>query len=219
VSTFVLIPGAGGAASYWSQLVPLLEGAGHAAVAVDLPGDDESAGLPEYTRIVLDAIGDHDDVILVASSLGGFTAPLVAERAKLSSLVLVNAMIPLPGEVLGAWWGDVGAEEAREAAARRDGRSVEFDVIEYFLHDLPPELRDADQRGEAGVSFGQSCDFTAWPDIPIKVIAGADDRFFPVEFQQRVARERLGLDPVVLPGGHLIALSQPGPLAAQLTTL
>ncbi len=33
---FVLIPGAGGAAWYWHRVVPLLQEAGHEAIAVDL---------------------------------------------------------------------------------------------------------------------------------------------------------------------------------------
>jgi hypothetical protein len=40
-------------------------------------------------------------------------------------------------------------------------------------------------------------------------LAGSEDRFFPVAFQRTVARERLGVDADVLPGGHLIALAQP----------
>jgi pimeloyl-ACP methyl ester carboxylesterase len=48
---------------------------------------------------------------------------------------------------------------------------------------------------------------------PIHVVAGRDDRFFPLELQQRIARERLGVDPVIVPGGHLAALSHPDDLA------
>ena len=51
MATYVLIPGAGGVAWYWHRVVPLLQKAGHEAIAVDLPGDDESAGLAEYTDI------------------------------------------------------------------------------------------------------------------------------------------------------------------------
>ena len=50
-------------------------------------------------------------------------------------------------------------------------------------------------------------------------MAGADDRFFPVEFQRNVARERLGLEADVLPGGHLIALAWPEPLAGYLLAI
>jgi hypothetical protein len=50
----------------------------------------------------------------------------------------------------------------------------------------------------------------------MRVVAGADDRFFPAEFQRRVARERLGLDTDELSGGHLMALAHPEPLAGYL---
>jgi hypothetical protein len=112
VTSFVLIPGAGGAAWYWHRVVPLLTAAGHEAIPVDLPGDDETAGLPEYTDIVAQAIGNRTDVVLVASSLGAFTAPLVAQRVPVRGIVLVNAMIPLPGETAGAWWDNTGAQQA-----------------------------------------------------------------------------------------------------------
>ena len=52
MTRFVLIPGAGGAAWYWSQVVPLLVAAGHEARPVDLPGDDERAGIREYADLV-----------------------------------------------------------------------------------------------------------------------------------------------------------------------
>jgi hypothetical protein len=84
---------------------------------VDLPGDDETAGLPEYTSLVTGAIGVRDDVVLVAQSLGGCTAPLAAARPGVRALVFVNAMIPVPGETPGAWWGNTGWEQARIDAA------------------------------------------------------------------------------------------------------
>ncbi len=113
MTTFVLIPGAGGAAWYWSRVVPRLEAAGHTAIAVDLPADDETAGLAEYAGLVIDAIGDRTDVALVAQSLGGFTAPLVCEATRVESVTLVNAMIPVPHETPGDWWENTGASEAR----------------------------------------------------------------------------------------------------------
>src|SRR5215471_18860652 len=97
--TFVLIPGAGGGATwYWHRVVPLLRVAGNEAIAVDLPGPDPAAGLAEYADIVASAAGGRDNVVLVAQSLGGFTAPMAAARYPVAGIVLVNAMIPLPGE-------------------------------------------------------------------------------------------------------------------------
>jgi hypothetical protein len=219
MTTFALIPGAGGTAWYWHRIVPLLVAAGHQAVAVDLPGDDETAGLPEYASMVVAAVANAGDVVLVAQSLGGFTTPLVAEKIGVRGIVFVNAMIPVPGETPGAWWATTGWEQARVAAAERGGYGTDLDLAVYFLHDVPPEVAAAGepyQRPEADVVFGSVCDFGSWPAVPIRAVAGADDRFFPAAFQRGLARDRLGIEADVLPGGHLIALSQPDRLAAYL---
>jgi pimeloyl-ACP methyl ester carboxylesterase len=217
--TFVLIPGAGGTAWYWHRVVPLLQAAGHETVAVDLPGDDPAAGLPEYAQLVASAIGSRGNLVLVAQSLGGFTAPLVAAKVPVGSVVLVNAMIPCPGETPGEWWDNTGWAGARVAAAEQGGYGTEFDLAVYFLHDVPPEVAAAGepyQRPEADAVFGSACDFSTWPPVPIRAVAGADDRFFPVGFQQALALDRLGIEADVLPGGHLIALAQPASLAGYL---
>ncbi|WP_407285153.1 alpha/beta fold hydrolase [Streptomyces sp. BP-8] len=219
MSVFVLIPGAGGAAWYWHRVVPELRARGHEAVAVDLPGADESAGLPEYTDAVVAAVGDRDDVVLVGQSMGGFTAPMVCARVPVRLLVLVNAMIPLPGETPGQWWGNTGAPAARVAAAEAGGYTTEFDPATYFLHDVPTEIAAAGaehERPEADVAFGQPCAVERWPDVATRVLAAAEDRFFPPEFQRGVARDRLGIDADEVPGGHLVALSRPVDLADRL---
>lgn len=219
MSRFVLIPGAGGAAWYWHRVVPELQARGHDAVAVDLPGADESVGLPEYTDAVVAAIGDHDDVVLVAQSMGGFTAPMVCARVPVDLLVLVNAMIPLPGETPGQWWGNTGSTQARVAAAEAGGYTAEFDLATYFLHDVPAEVAAAGaahERPEADVAFSQPCDIERWPDVTTRVLASAGDRFFPLEFQRRVTRDRLGIDIDEVPGGHLAALSRPVDLVDRL---
>ena len=209
MATFVLIPGAGGMAWYWHRVVPLIRRSGHEAIPIDLPGNDRHAGLAAYADIVISAIAKRSDAVLVAQSLAGFTAPLVCALAPVRMLVFVNAMIPRPGETAGAWWSATGADEAREQAAARGGYAAEFDVGTYFLHDVPQEvLRTSPQpREEAEVVFGEPCRFDRWPDLPIHVLAGRDDRFFPIEFQRRVARERLGKEVEDIPGGHLVALS------------
>ena len=218
MATFVLIPGAGGMAWYWHRVVPLIRQSGHEAISIDLPGDDGHAGLAAYADIIVNAIAKRSDIVLVAQSLGGFTAPLVCARVPVRRLVFVNAMIPKPGETAGAWWSATGAIEAREQAAARGGYAGEFDVGTYFLHDVPQEvLRAGPQpREEADVVFGEPCRFDRWPDLPIHVLAGRDDRFFPIEFQRRIARERLGKEVEDIPGGHLVALSNPEGLTKRL---
>src|SRR5688572_15014285 len=98
MATYVLIHGASSDSWYWHLLVPELRAWGHDVVAPDLPSDDDSAGFPEYADAVVNAIGDRTDLILVAQSLAGLTAPLVCERVRVDLLVMLAAMIPLPGE-------------------------------------------------------------------------------------------------------------------------
>jgi pimeloyl-ACP methyl ester carboxylesterase len=219
--SFVFVPGAGGAGWYWHRVCALVEEAGHEAIAVDLPADDEHKGIRAYADVVVDAIGSRRDVALVAQSLGGFTAALVASRVELGRLVFVNAMIPIPGETASVYGDHTGASDARTAAAQRGGYPEEFDDETYFFHDVAKdevEALGAHERPEAEVSFAEPVEFERWPDVPIVVVVAKGDRLFPRDFQIRVARERLGADvPIVeIPGGHLVALSHPRELVACL---
>jgi pimeloyl-ACP methyl ester carboxylesterase len=219
---YVLIPGAGGSAFYWHRLVAELERRGRDVVAVDLPAGDDSAGLAEYTEAIVDAIGARSPVVLVAQSMAGFTAPLVCERVPVELVVMLNAMVPAPGESPGDWWGNTGQPQARAEMAAREGRPSggEFDPLVDFFHDVPPEVTEAVfARGEpeqSGTPFEKPWPLAAWPDVPTRFLQGRDDRLFPLEFQRRVVRERLGIDLDEMPGGHLVALSRPGELADRL---
>jgi pimeloyl-ACP methyl ester carboxylesterase len=212
-ATFVLIPGAGGRAWYWHRVVDELRRRGHEAVAVDLPAGDDAAGLTTYADVIVAAIGDARPLVVVGQSMGGLTAPLVCARMPVDLLVLVNAMVPTPGETGGQWWDVTDQAAARADMAARDGRELSDDLLDDFFHDVPRHLVDeAMRRGDppqSSTPFAQAWPLDAWPAVPTRVIAGRDDRFFPAEFQVRVARQRLGMTPVVVPGGHLVALSRP----------
>jgi pimeloyl-ACP methyl ester carboxylesterase len=208
VATYVLIHGAGSDSWYWHLVGPRLEALGHDVVAVDLPCDDDAAGLEEYVQTVIDAIGDRRDLILVAQSLAGFTAPLVCDRLPVTLLVLVAAMVPRPGESPGEWWTNTGHEFPDP-----------FDPAEVFAHDLPPELAAATLehvRDQSGTPFEKPWPLDAWPAVPTRFLLCRDDRFFPADFQRRVVRDRLGIVPDEMDGGHLPALARPDKLVAWL---
>jgi pimeloyl-ACP methyl ester carboxylesterase len=225
-STFVLIPGAGGSAWYWHLLVAELERRGHRAIAVQLPADDDSADFTTYARIVADAAAGTDRPVLVAQSLGGFTAPLVAEVLQARLLVLVNAMVPRPGESAGDWWEATGSREARVEYAAQQGRvatgsgGTEFDPLVEFFHDVPAQVvQEAMKAGglaQSETPFRPPWPLERWPDVPTRFLQGRDDRLFPIDFQRRVVRERLGIELDEMPGGHLLSLSQPVELANRL---
>ncbi|TML62719.1 MAG: alpha/beta hydrolase [Actinobacteria bacterium] len=224
MAVYVLLHGAGSDSWYWHLVAPELRARGHDVVAPDLPCDDDSAGFAEYADAVVDAIGDRRDLVLVAQSMAGFTAPLVCVRVPVSLLVLVAAMVPVPGESPGDWWANTGWEQARNEQAARDGRSIDgdFDPMAEFFHDVPPELAAEvmarGQRAQSDTPFEKPWPLEAWPDVPTRFLLCRDDRFFPAAFMRRVVRERLGITPDEMDGGHLPALARPTELAERLET-
>jgi pimeloyl-ACP methyl ester carboxylesterase len=222
-NTYALIPGAGGSAWYWHRVVPLLIDRGaDEVIAVDLPADDDAADLTTYADVVYDELtGAPDPVILVAQSMGAFVAPMVAQRRPAAEIVLVNPMVPTPGELPGEWWAATGQQQARIEYFQRIGLGrSDFDPVEDFFHDVPEPVRQEafsqPEPPQSDTPFSRPWPLERWPDIPTRVVAGSDDRLFPLDFQRRVVRERLGLEIQVIPGGHLAALSQPEALVDRL---
>jgi alpha-beta hydrolase superfamily lysophospholipase len=222
MSTFVLLPGAGSTPWYWHRVAPILEQADHHAITPDLPVDDDTAGLDRYVEVALAAIADCDDeLIVVAQSMGAYTAPLIAEARPVERLMLVAPMVPAPHESPGEWWDATGQPEAARPAARLEGRDPDapFDPVEVFLHDVPPDVAaEASQhvRSQSDRPFRDGWPLERWPAVPTHAIIGSRDRLFPASFQRRVIAERLGLEPVEIDTGHLPALARPQDLAPLL---
>ncbi|SEG80153.1 Pimeloyl-ACP methyl ester carboxylesterase [Thermomonospora echinospora] len=221
MATYVLIPGAGGESWYWHRVVPLLRARGHDVVAPDLPADDDSAGFAEYTDVVVDAIGDRTGLVVVGQSMGGFVAPMVCARVPVDLMVLVAAMVPVPGESGGQWWANTGQERAMRQMAEREGRALGegFDPRDVFFHDVPPDVTAEAMKGgrrQSDTPFEKPWPLDAWPDVPTRFLLCRHDRLFPAEFQRRVVRERLGIVPDEIDSGHLPALARPEALAERL---
>lgn len=205
MSTFALVHGGGGSGWDWHLVAAELRDRGHDAVAVDLPNEDRLAGWGEYADTVVHAVGNRRDVVVVGHSLGGFTAPLVCARTPVDLLVLVAAMIPSPGELFSDWWTNTGYED-----------SGHDDV---FYHDVPPELAAEArrrERDEASKALEEPWPLQSWPDTPTRYLLCRDDRMFPAEWARRHARERLGIEPDAIDGGHYVALARPRQLADRL---
>ena len=221
-ATFALLPGAGGSAWYWHRVTPLLVAAGARAIAIDLPAADDSADLTTYADAACLAVADvTGPLIVVGQSMGAFTAPMVAARVSTSAIVLVNPMVPTPGESPGQWWEATGQRAARIEYFERIGLGDrDFDPIDDFFHDVPDDVRreafSQPEPQQSDTPFGQTWPLDRWPDVPTRVIQGADDRCFPLEFQRRVTRARLGVEVDAMPGGHLMALSHPEELVKRL---
>ena len=219
MTTFVLVHGAGGTGAYWQRVAPLLGAAGHTVRAPDLP-NHPGATFADQAEAVVTAAEGADEVVLVAQSMGAYPAALACARLPVRRLVLLNAMVPRPGESAGNWWEAVGQEPARAENDRRQGRDPGPGIVDevHLLHDVEPAVLAllGGASAPAGSLFADPFPLAGWPDVPTTALVSSDDRLFPPALQRRVARERLGLDVVEVPGGHLAALSQPGPVADAL---
>lgn len=211
MATFAFIHGAGDVGWYWHLVEAELGEQGYDVVAPDLPCDDDSAGLSEYADTVIEAIGERTDLVVVAQSFGGFTAPLVCQRVPVKLLVLVAPMIPVPEEAPADYWTDTRYNE--EARQHYD------DEVALFYQDVPPELvSEALKRGrtQSETRMGEPSPFKAWPDVPTRVLLCRNDRLFPAHYLRRVTRERLAITPDEIDSGHTPALSRPKELADYL---
>jgi pimeloyl-ACP methyl ester carboxylesterase len=211
MATYVLIHGAGDVGWYWHLVEAELRERRHDVVAPDLPCDEDSAGLPQYADAVIEAIGDRTDLVVVAQSLGAFTAPLVCHRVPVDLLVLVAPMIPMPNEAPADYWTNTRYEQ--EVHEPYD------DEIALFYQDVPPQLAaQARKRGrrQSEAKLFEPSPLKAWPDVPTRVMLCRDDRLFPAPFLRRVTQERLGITPDEIDGGHTPALSRPKELADRL---
>jgi pimeloyl-ACP methyl ester carboxylesterase len=229
VALFALIHGGGGSGSCWELLGDELVAAGHQAIAPDLPVEDNSAGTLEYAKVVVKAIGNTtEEVIVVGHSLGGLTVPVVASLRPCAHMVFLGAMVPIPGQTYRSYLeGRPGVLTAPTPAhgydslGRRGIRPWE-DALYAYYHDCPERLaRNAWQqlRPQSVTPFSERCPIATWPDVPGTYILMLEDRSVSQEWSREVSRERLGREPLELAGDHSPFLSRPAALARLLCGL
>lgn len=214
MATYAIVPGAGDTGWHWHLVEAELRERGHEVVAVDLPCEDESAGLHEYAETVVAAVGERGQLVVVAHSLGGFTAALVCARIPADLLVLTAGMVPQPGERGVDWWANTQVVEAQD--------DYGDDLVAQYMHDVPPELASealARGRDQAMTPMLERWPLAAWPDVRTRYVLFREDRFFPAGWTRAMVRERLGIEADEVGGSHCAYLSRPAELAAKLEEL
>ncbi len=202
MAEFLLIHGSCHGAWCWHRVIPALEGLGHTARAIDLPGHgDDPTPVTEITaEAYRDAILSAIDtpVILVGHSMAGFPISDVAEAApdKVARLVYVCAYLPRDGVSL----IDMRKEAPRQllrSVIEISGDGLSWDVapenrVPTFYHDCPEEdvaLAQARLRPQAikpqatpirlGANFAR---------VPKSYIRCTDDRTIPPEHQAEMSQ-------------------------------
>jgi pimeloyl-ACP methyl ester carboxylesterase len=85
---------------------------------------------------------------------------------------------------------------------------------------LPPETaRAAAQRLRPLAPPAGEFPLSGSPDVPTELVYAAEDELFEPAFEQFMAREVLGVEPIEIPGGHFPMLEDPEALAALFDSL
>lgn len=228
MAAFGLVHGAWHGEWCWELLQPELESLGHRVVTVELPSDDPGATFTTYAETVVDAVAaEGDDLVLVAHSLAGLSVPIAAAELPARRLVFLCALLASPGRsfvgqletetdmLLPRYLNGLGKPDEQ---GRREW--VDFDVArDVLFNDCDDELarRAFDRlRPQALAPYIEPCPLEALPDVDYGYVVCSDDGIVNPEWGARAARERLGVEPVELPGSHSPFLSRPEALAATL---
>lgn len=225
---FVLLHGGLHYGSCWDAVSAELERHGHRAVAPDLPVDDDSAGALDWAQVAIDAIermpdvSAFTDVVVVAHSISGLCAPVLASLRPVRRMVFVGGLLPVPGQS----FVDHVAEspDAVTFPAPQEHGSGPFgltweSVREGFYHDCPEALarRAFDElRHQSFTVLTECCPIDRWPDAPSTYVLLRDDRAVGQSWARRNAAGRIGASVVELDGGHSPFFSRPAELSAVL---
>jgi pimeloyl-ACP methyl ester carboxylesterase len=229
MTTFCLIHGSWHGAWCWERLIPKLEVGAHRAIAVELPSDRPGTTCSDYADLIAEALAaTDDDVVLVGHSFGGLTIPLVAARRPLRKLVFLAALIPEPGSSMTEQF-----EAGENAIVFNRGRELSEDqslsywvdreaAIAAMYHDCSPENADwawSRLRPQSRAAQNEVCPLQRLPDVDAEYIVCADDRMASTEWARSRARQRLGVEPREIPGGHSPFVSRPDELAEVLISV
>ena len=218
MTTFGLVHGGGHGAWCWERLITSLQALRHEGIAMDLPIEDKSAGAKEYADVVLDALSDVDEpLVLVAHSVGGLVLPLVAEKRPTRRMIFVCATLPLPGKSLTQQRG-----EEPDILFPYVGENGGLNKDRFYNRCTPEDAEWAlrQMRYQARTVFEEVTPLRSWPSVPISSIVCSDDHAVNPAWGRRAARARFGIDAVELAGSdHSPMISRPDELARLLVTL
>jgi pimeloyl-ACP methyl ester carboxylesterase len=223
MATFCLVHGSTQGAAGWDRLVSELQRRGHRTVVPTLPTNETDASATLYAEVIVQALpGDVSDIIVVAHSASGLFLPLVASDARVRQIVFLAAVIPKIGvsfidqfkaepEMMNPEW--VG----------KDPTASDEIALHFLFHDCTAETARwalATRRlMNARRAYTEVCPLEQWPDVRSAYIVCADDRTVTPAWARSAARQRLGVAPVELPGGHCPHVSRPAQLAEALLSI
>jgi pimeloyl-ACP methyl ester carboxylesterase len=215
--TFALVHGAWHGGWCFELLENELRQRGESAVSMDLPIDVPDLDATDYAQSVADAIADVDDeIILVGHSMGGLVIPLVPELHPIRRLIYLSGALRPPGQPTAVKLA------GPPLVSTPDGNGLLIpdhdSAMEQFYPDVQPELAEwaaARLRPQSVKVIRGTAPATPWPDLPVAAIVGTDD-IWQLGHYQQTCRDLLGVEAILIEGGHSPFLARPAELAELL---
>ena len=220
VVDYVLLHGTAQSSTGWERLVGALASRGHRALPVDFPVDRPDLRAADYAGIAADQVGGvADRPVVVAHSGAGLLLPAVADRLGAGHLVWLAAAVPdFDGGSSFAEQIERSGSELAHEEWRLYGRQATEDpvVAAYFgFHDCDlPTVQWALTTMRLFYPAAVYAEHPlARPERPSTYVLPRQDRTLRPEWMGKVARARLGVEPVEIDGGHFPHVSRPDLLA------
>jgi hypothetical protein len=220
VSDVVLIHSTGQGAAGWERVVQALTRRGQTAHVVELPSHPDLLAV-DYAGLIRRHVGAAATPIVLAHSGAGPLLPAAARALQACHQVWLAAWVPDPEA---SFFEEI--DRHPRAAFHPDwiGKDpIEDDAVAaaFLYHDcdeatLEWALSTRRLFLPLGV-YGQRLSLA--PEIPSTYIVAAHDRTIRPGWQRRMARERLGMEPLEIPSGHCPNVSRPDRLAELLADL
>ena len=147
-------------------------------------------------------------------SPGAGTIAATSTSSSTGTRAQTSGAVKPPSETGNDYWVNTDHGRAFREPTGQDGGT---DAV--FYHDVAPELvaeAKRRERHEAETAGLEPWPLEAWPNVPTRFLLCRDDRMFPAEWTRRIVRERLGIVPDEIDGGHYISISRPKELADRL---
>jgi len=216
----VLIHSTGQGAAGWERVVHALGERGRTAHAVELPSDPELLAA-DYAQLIRGQVGALAAPVVLAHSGAGSLLPAAARALEACHQVWLAAWVPDP-------WASFVEDTNRHAQAAFNPDWIGKDPTEddavaaaFLYHDGDDATRawalSTRRLFLPRAVYGERLQLA--PEIPSTYVVAAHDRTIRPEWQRRMARERLGVEPLELPTGHCPNVSQPDRLAELLVAV
>ncbi|MFL5994343.1 MAG: alpha/beta hydrolase [Streptomyces sp.] len=217
----VLVHGAGGRPTTWSEVEPLLTSRGHRLFTVTNPLTSLEDDVAHTAAVVDETEGP---VLLAGHSYGGAVISNVGRHPRVRGLVYIAAFAPDEGETVnGIVEGYEPAEISRYMRRGPGGDWKSEPSPEFWAEigpDLTPEQRAvvaAEGRPAENLIFTQPTGRPAWRDLPSWYLVADDDRTLRPEAQRDMAA-RMKATVEHVPGSHYTTLVWPSRVADMIHT-